>query len=303
MSWGSPAVSNLASTSILPPFTTPLQHLNPRVIKTLASQDEDFTDSQELGDDEAPEPHKASEATGLDSGEVLVAQILQAADDSDEAQETDIEDSASIENEGLAIQLVWETPVCTQFLSDEDIFILTIILQPALYADSYLIRELSIIQFISPPNSAQTRHVLYGEQGLSNSMFDPSDINRLLSPRELLNDVCINGCAALLQCQFSASTCPQAEYSQCCAILSTFDLPRARYKASDQDLWRHLKRSSYWTKDLWILPIHRPTSLGHWVLCVIALRSHEIYLFDSLVGQRAWKHDIKVCRLVYELIQ
>jgi hypothetical protein len=145
-----------------------------------------------------PNPHKAPEATGLDSGEVLIAQILQATDN--EAQETDIEDSASVENEGLAIQLVWETPVCTQFLSDEDIFILTIILQPALYADSYLIRELSIIQFISPPNSAQTRHVLYGEQGLSNSMFDPSDINCLLSPCELLNNVCINGCAALLQC-------------------------------------------------------------------------------------------------------
>jgi Ulp1 family protease len=128
-------------------------------------------------------------------------------------------------------------------------------------------------------------------------MFEPSDINRLISPQELLNDVCINGCARLLQHEFSASTYPRAEHSRRCAILSTFDLPRVRYKCSDKDLWRNLQCSSYWCKSIWILPIHRASSGGHWVLCIITPHSREVFLFDSLGGHRVWRQNLKVHRV------
>lgn len=108
----------------------------------------------------------------------------------------------------------------------------------------------------------------------------------------LLNDVCINGSAALLQHFFSS----MADYSVAatqCAIFSTHDMSRVQYKVSDPDLWRSIKSTTYWTKDIWILPIHRPHD-RHWVLAVIYLQSQEVHLFDSFVGQRQWQIDIEV---------
>lgn len=175
--------------------------------------------------------------------------------------------------------------------------LLTIVLQPTLVIDNSFIQELLSIQYLGPVGSPLTTHVLYGQR--ENTTFEPSDISRLISPQELLNDVCVNGCARLLQQEFSASTYPHAEHSQRCAILSTFDLPRVRYKCSDQHLWRNLRCSSYWTKDIWILPIHRPSSGGHWVLCIITPHSREAFLFDSLGGHRAWRQNLKVCSVCY----
>ncbi|KAF7979480.1 hypothetical protein HWV62_42311 [Athelia sp. TMB] len=82
--------------------------------------------------------------------------------------------------------------------------------------------------------------------------YEASDIARFVSPTALLNDECINGAALLLQSHFIR------EFgSSDVAILSTHDLVRVRYGASDEDLWRNTKRSQYWTKDTWILPIHQ----------------------------------------------
>ena len=142
--------------------------------------------------------------------------------------------------------------------------------------------------------SAQSRHVLRAKGGLANILFDPPDIARLVSSHQLLNDVCINRGAAVLHDLFSSSYGPGADNSQRCAILSTFDLPRVRFKCSDDELWHHIYHTSYWAKDVWILPIHRPSPAAHWVLCVISLRSRELFLFDSMVGRRAWRHEIKV---------
>jgi hypothetical protein len=81
------------------------------------------------------------------------------------------------------------------------------------------------------------------------------------------------------------------------AILSTHDLPRIRYNAPDDALWRNMSWTCYWAKEVWILPIHRPSNVGHWVLCVVHLRSKELHLFDSFAEQKAWKVDIKVREL------
>lgn len=121
-------------------------------------------------------------------------------------------------------------------------------------------------------------------------VFEPKDIGILASPTALLNDTLINGCAALLYSE-SLQVSPAVEQY---AILSTHDLPCIRYNVSDDRLWRNISWTGYWAKDVWIIPIHRPSIVGHWVLCIVHLQSKEIHLFDSFAEQRPWKSDVKV---------
>lgn len=127
-----------------------------------------------------------------------------------------------------------------------------------------------------------------------NICFDTRDIAILNNSTSRLNDVCINGGAALLQEYFSLPAHPACSHAQRCALLSTHDLVRVRYKADDADLWRNTYRSSFWLKDIWIIPIHRHSE-AHWVLGVACLQTQELFLFDSLSGRRAWRQDVKVC--------
>jgi Ulp1 family protease len=81
---------------------------------------------------------------------------------------------------------------------------------------------------------------------------------------------------------------------QSCAILSTHDLSRIRYNASDDILWRNTVWTSFWEKDIWIIPIHRPAPVGHWVFCAVYFATKELHLFDSLAARRPWQNDVKV---------
>lgn len=108
----------------------------------------------------------------------------------------------------------------------------------------------------------------------------------------LLNDGCMNGLPALLQEIFVAAPQYQDSASRC-AIFSTYDLHRIRYKAPDAELWRNTYRREYWTKDTWIIPIHRRSEC-HWVLAVLYLQRREVHIFDSLAGKAAWRQDIQV---------
>ncbi|EGO05055.1 hypothetical protein SERLA73DRAFT_44847, partial [Serpula lacrymans var. lacrymans S7.3] len=53
----------------------------------------------------------------------------------------------------------------------------------------------------------------------------------------------------------------------------------------------------YWEKDIWIIPIHRPLLVGHWVSCIAHLSTKQLHLFDSLGDRREWKADVKVSGL------
>ncbi|KAG2136082.1 uncharacterized protein EDB93DRAFT_1242431 [Suillus bovinus] len=105
------------------------------------------------------------------------------------------------------------------------------------------------------------------------------DITLLTSPTALLNDTCINGCTILLFSELKSVATSH------CTLLTTHNLPRIQYNASDNILWCN--------KDVWILPIHRPSNIGHWVLCIIRFSSKELHLFDSLAEKKTWKTDVK----------
>src|ERR1700722_2831019 len=139
---------------------------------------------------------------------------------------------------------------------------------------------------VMAPTSTSAKRILRRKGESADLEFTEQDINILHSPSGCLKDVCLNGGAAILQ-----DTCSSTSPDTCnrCALLSTFDLPRIRYKASDDDIWRNTRRSSYWLKNIWILPIHRP---GHWALCAILIDSRELYLFDSFAAQDPWRRDV-----------
>jgi hypothetical protein len=152
--------------------------------------------------------------------------------------------------------------------------------------------------FLAPPPPPTISRVLFAD-GRTRAIFDSKDLAILSSPTARLNDVCLNGGAAILQMQFSNSASGYSQSSTRCALLTTFELLRVRYRATDDDLWRNVRDSSYWLKDIWILPIHRTTPAHHWVLAVAYLPSHQLLLFDSVASKRPWKQDVKVCGVVY----
>ena len=118
------------------------------------------------------------------------------------------------------------------------------------------------------------------------------ELQILSSRTSFLNDICMNGLPKLLQALFARDLRHQVSSSKC-AIFSTYDLNRIRYRASDAELWRNTRRLKFWEKDVWIIPIHRPQE-RHWVLAVLYLQFKEVHVFDSLAGKLSWHSDIEV---------
>ncbi|KIL55541.1 hypothetical protein M378DRAFT_90770, partial [Amanita muscaria Koide BX008] len=75
--------------------------------------------------------------------------------------------------------------------------------------------------------------------------FDTREMGILSTESACLNDVCVNGGAALFQSIFDTNS----KF----ALLSTFDLPRIRYHATDQNVWRNIRHSLYWEKNIWVI--------------------------------------------------
>ncbi|KAJ7439132.1 hypothetical protein FB451DRAFT_1151843 [Mycena latifolia] len=120
-----------------------------------------------------------------------------------------------------------------------------------------------------------------------------SDISRIESYNGRLTGFAINGLAAALQNLLGHSTSPDSVPANSCAIFSTYDLPRIRYKASDSVLWRHVEHTKYWEKPLWLIPIHRVDE-EHWVLAVVDVGTQQILFFDSLALRgHGWRQDIR----------
>ena len=96
--------------------------------------------------------------------------------------------------------------------------------------------------------------------------------------------MCVNDGAILLQSHLSATQ------SNHIAIISTLALPTLE----DGALWRLARRSAFWQKNLWLIPIHRTVPYEHWVLGIADMTRQEIRYFDSIADENLWEQDIQV---------
>ncbi|KAG9309813.1 hypothetical protein JVU11DRAFT_10190 [Chiua virens] len=145
------------------------------------------------------------------------------------------------------------------------------------------------ITFDVTPVPGRTR-VVHGD-------LEATRLAMLSSPTVWLNDWCINGCIALLFTAIQPARALQV------ATLSTHELPRIQRDTPDHKFWRATSWTRFWTKDLWIIPIHRPAPENHWVLCIANFSRRELRLFDSFAQQKLWESDIlDVMRLITRLL-
>jgi ligand-binding SRPBCC domain-containing protein len=201
-----------------------------------------------------------------DDEQLLLADVI--------AGDPDEDDTVEVETDNVAMDvranIVWTLPVCptTSYTAPHP---------QQIQADIQTDHFLSLDYMLGVASTPNVTRYLY-RNGRPTVQFNDEDIARLKSPTARLNDICINGGAVLLQGLLSGPSNPSSTHSQRCAILSTFDLPRVRYKLSDHDLWRHLSRnSSYWLHDIWIIPIHRAHPVEHWVLATAHLSSLQLF--------------------------
>jgi hypothetical protein len=122
---------------------------------------------------------------------------------------------------------------------------------------------------------------------------EPSDLDRIDAPTGRLNGEGMNGVAASIHMLCSGEDSPYAAAAAQCALLSTYDLTRVHYKASDEQLWRFLGPTQYWTKPLWLIPIHRVME-EHWVCAVVDAHRQSIYFFDSFAERSGWRQNLRV---------
>ncbi|KAJ6542921.1 hypothetical protein B0H19DRAFT_1076947 [Mycena capillaripes] len=108
--------------------------------------------------------------------------------------------------------------------------------------------------------------------------IEPADLDRLLAPRGRLNGESINGVLASLYIIFSRQYSPYAA---------------AATLHHSQHLQAPAGPTEYWTKSVWLLPIHRPAE-QHWVCAVVDIPSQSVYCYDSLASQSGWRRDLCV---------
>lgn len=123
--------------------------------------------------------------------------------------------------------------------------------------------------------------------------IEASDLARIKSLVGRLNGFLINGIAAAFLSCHSHPTSLYTEPARKCAILSTYDLPRVRFRGSDAELWRSVEPTRYWEKPLWLIPIHRQNE-EHWVLVVASVHEQTLWFFDSFGEHRGWRPDLQV---------
>ncbi|KAJ7211535.1 hypothetical protein B0H12DRAFT_1312933 [Mycena haematopus] len=128
--------------------------------------------------------------------------------------------------------------------------------------------------------------------GRPNLQIEVADQERVSSPTGRLNGFGLNALAASFLGIFTGLHAPEAELANRCAVFSTYDLPRIRYKASDEELWQNTQYLEFWNKSIWLVPIHRSTQ-EHWVLAAVNIAQQELFFFDSLGQRSGWRQDLQ----------
>ncbi|KAK1231142.1 hypothetical protein PQX77_005748 [Marasmius sp. AFHP31] len=105
-------------------------------------------------------------------------------------------------------------------------------------------------------------------------VFGPSQYRRLDGATQWLDDECINGCGALLERNFRVSDLD-------CSLFSTYIVHEVlRNSTRTETAWRIASPTRFWTKPVWILPIH-DNDEHHWALAIVRVEEEQIQLFDS----------------------
>ncbi|KAJ7435827.1 hypothetical protein FB451DRAFT_1461458 [Mycena latifolia] len=139
----------------------------------------------------------------------------------------------------------------------------------------------------------QVKRLVLGLDGRPRNEVEPEDISRIQCPTGRLTGFGINALSAAFLNMLGNPGSLHAETANKCAVFSTYDLPRIRYKLSDDALWGYVQHTKYWEKDLWLIPIHRVDE-EHWVLAVVDLGNQQILFFDSLALRAGgWRQDIR----------
>lgn len=120
-------------------------------------------------------------------------------------------------------------------------------------------------------------------------VFDSDTLRRLSNPQSFLNGEAISGCAALLLTMYGDTDA---------AVLSSYELARMLDDTPHENLWRHAKRSQFWRKPIWIIPIHRKDEV-HWTVASVHRTQARISVFDSLAGKDSTVQDLQVLPLIF----
>ncbi|KAG6808439.1 hypothetical protein H0H92_004109, partial [Tricholoma furcatifolium] len=213
---------------------------------------------------EGAEGHDEDAAPSVE--EVLLADYFEEVADNDG-------DQAELARLSVTATLVWELP---HFMPQESCL-------------------LSALPFENPAEATSLCHSRYFPLRRGRVVFGPQELQILSSTDGMLNDLCINGIAALLAQKFSDPAHPFSSSARRCAVFSSYDLPLMRHRASTEEIWRRTRHTEYWSRDVWILPIHH-SATQHWVMCTVFPHRGEIYIFDSLAARESWPQQVQLTR-------
>ncbi|KAG6819416.1 hypothetical protein H0H93_012076, partial [Arthromyces matolae] len=227
-------------------------------VQTAAIYDDEHNDES---DDEHDDEASDRENDGPSAEEILFEDYL--------AQNVEGEVEVESFAPQMDVQIIWETP--------------------SIAFHTHLLDDLAFQTF---GNFAPLSQPRYFPHGRGRFVFSLRELEMMRLPNARLNDVCINGIAALFTHQFLHPSHPASLTSARCAIFTTYDLLMIRHNASDAEMWRRTRHTQYWNRDIWILPIHRSTQ-EHWVMCTILPSEGLIHLFDSLALCEPWGCEVK----------
>ncbi|KAJ8692510.1 hypothetical protein PTI98_009815 [Pleurotus ostreatus] len=280
-------------------------HSSPSNRETCTTSINYLLEADDPDDDDTP----ADEARFLEPEAFLLSDLLDDAEASDDPNEPDVVSIEASSSNGTQHGHTATTPTkickypaltdsresCEVMLTNQDqptlcsLATIDWVLPDNMHIDYNtlpLLRSISYANLVLPSNNAP--------RAVGRLSMYADSIRLLSDPNAWLDDVCINGCASLLQNFLSAPQLPSSEASKACAIFSTHDLVRLRQNTPDDYFWRQVKTTEYWKKTTWIVPIHRPSPESHWVLCIAQPHTHTLFLFDSFGQRQSWARDVEV---------
>jgi hypothetical protein len=226
----------------------------------------------------------------LDSGTSSDVEEFMVIGDILSTATNDPSDTSNIDPASVQFEIQWQPPVCHLLHVSENP---TDGFQADRSIDNTLVHEIHQRNSNLVVSLTRDPRIVVALDDRPNHTLEALDVDHIRSPTGRLNNWALNGLAASLLSIYGHPTSPFAAMANRCAVLSTFDLHRVHFRASDTSLWRHLSPTKYWEKRLWLLPIHRPDD-EHWVFVAVAVHQQQLFFFDSLAQRQGWRKDLRV---------